>query len=267
MPKKPKPIVLPPIRPSEGFAALYQKRLVAMIDEMAASCLYWTRAAYRQNEPAIMAMDDIPADMLKKTIAELTKRWLRRFDKAADELAEYFALGVSKRTDQQFRAILKRSGLSVDFVMTKAQRDIAKATVQANVSLIKSIPQQYLGKVEGAVMRSVQTGRDVGGLVKELQAAHGVTRKRASLIARDQNNKATSSFNRARQQELGITQARWKHSFAGKEPRPSHLKAGRDGVVYNIAEGWYDPDEGRNIQPGELINCRCTSQSIIPGFI
>ena len=57
------------------------------------------------------------------------------------------------------------------------------------------------------------------------------------------------------------------HSAGGHDPRPSHVKAGKDKVVYSVTEGWWDPDEQKFVWPGTLINCKCTSRSIIPGFI
>ena len=84
--------------------------------------------------------------------------------------------------------------------------------------------------------------------------------RRAELIARDQSNKANAVVNRARQMELGITEAIWMHSHAGKTPRPDHFKA--NGTVYKIAEGC--KISGEYIQPGEEINCRCTSRPVLP---
>jgi len=141
---------------------------------------------------------------------------------------------------------------------------VMKASVEEQVKLISNIPQQYFTQVQGAVMRSVQTGRDLNQLSKDLQKRLKIEKKRAALIARDQNNKMTANFVRVRQQELGIKQAIWVHSLGGKVPRPSHKK--NDGKPYDVEKGWYDPDEGEYIQPGMLINCRCVSRSIIPGF-
>ena len=39
---------------------------------------------------------------------------------------------------------------------------------------------------------------------------------------------------------MGVDEALWLHSHAGKEPRPTHLA--NDGKRYKISEGWYDPD-------------------------
>jgi uncharacterized protein with gpF-like domain len=148
--------------------------------------------------------------------------------------------------------------------MTKAQRDVLRATVHANVSLIKSIPTQYLNQVEGIVMRSVQQGMAIGPLAKELEKNYGVTRRRAALIARDQNIKATSALNRARQTELGITHAYWQHSHAGNEPRPTHVAM--NNKKYSLEKGMWDSHEKKFIQVGQLINCRCTSKSIVAGL-
>lgn len=262
---KPKERLLAPIRPNAGVAALYQKRLDKLVDEMAASINRFVRAAYRANTP-VMAQDELPADAMRKAMDTLVKRWTKRFDQGADSLAEYFALKARGATDAALKAALKKTGLVIDFKMTQAQRDILEATTQANVSLIKSIPDQYLSAVQGSVMRSVQMGGDLSTLTEELIKHYGVTRRRAKNIALSQNRLATSALNKARQTELGLDEAEWRHSSAGKEPRPTHVKAGRDRQRYRIADGWYDPAAKRFIQPGELPGCKCTSRSVIPAL-
>lgn len=206
----------------------------------------------------------VPADVLGLSIKQLADRWLKKFDEASGKLAKYFTNDVSKRTDARMKRILKDGGISVPFKMTQAQEDIAQATIQQNVALIKSIPQQYLTNVEGMVMRSVQVGGDVGKLVADLQKEFGVTKRRAKLIAIDQNNKATSAFQRARQVELGIVEAVWMHSYAGKEPRPTHVAM--NGKRYDVTKGMWDPAVKEFIFPGQLINCRCTSKSVVAGL-
>lgn len=263
---KTKDKTISPVRPNVALQRRFRLRLEKLIAEMHNSVTYWITAQYRETPPE-MAMDASAANELAWEMKKLKKRWFDRFDEDAEKLADFYAKHIQKRTDAMLRSILKKSGFVIKFKMTKAQRDIVDATVHESVSLIKSIPQKYLGDVEGLVMRSVQVGGDMGTLSKKLQHTYGVTKKRAAIISRDQNSKATSALNRARQVELGITEAIWVHSHAGKTPRPSHLKAGREKVRYNTAEGWYDPDVGEKILPGQLINCRCTSRSVIPEFL
>ena len=276
-----------PVRPNAALEDQYRQRLQTMIGEMNASVLYWMRAAYKQHEP-IMAMDGddaksmdcdadfghgvpvfamdrrSPAEFLRDAFKRLSNRWNENFAKAAPRLADWFAVAAAKRSDAQLKNILRQGGFSVKFQMTPAAQDIIDATVQANVALIKSIPAQYLTQVEGYVMRSVQTGRDLGQLTKDLQAQFGVTKKRAAFIARDQNSKATASITKARQLELGLQEGIWMHSRAGKEPRPKHVAA--NGEKFDLRKGMKVGDKGGWVMPGEEINCRCTWRPVIPGF-
>ena len=255
--------VLRPVRPNAGVEVAFRRRLVDEIEAMAASVKYWLEAAYKAHPPK-MAQDAVPANELRDALAKLSRQWLYRFDELSDWLADYFAKDIIERSDAALTRALRQAGFTVKFTMTQGMRDILRATVHENVNLIRSIPQQYLTQVEGIVMRSVQTGRDLSQLSGDLQARLGVTKARAALIARDQNNKATSALTRARQKELGVTYAIWMHSHAGKKPRPTHVRM--DGKRYDISKGLYDSAEGRNVFPGELINCRCVSRPVIEGF-
>lgn len=258
--------LLQPIHPNAGTEAEYQKRLLRLVNEMAKSVVYWLKASYRANEPAVMAADADPADELRKAMSGLSRRWQKRFDDAADDMAKYFAQSVADRTDATFKAALRKAGFTIKFKMTAAQRDILKATVQQNVALIKSIPAQYLTQVEGSVMRAVQVGGDLGKLTAELQEHHGVTRRRAVNIARSQNSMATAALKRNRQLELGLDEEQWRHSGGGHHPRSSHVKAGKDRVVYNVRDGWYDPQAKVRCWPGSLIGCRCVGRPVIKGL-
>jgi SPP1 gp7 family putative phage head morphogenesis protein len=259
----PKLQTLKPIRANLGIETQYRRYLREWIELMHKSIMRFVVAAYRRNEP-ILAQDASPAIEIQKAIRKLIRRWKRNFNEAAPKLAKWFATAAWKRSDKALQKILKDAGFSVKFTMTKAQRDVLHATINQNVSLIRSIPSQYLTQVEGVVMRSVQTGRDLATLTTQLQKQFGVTKKRAAFIALDQNQKATSALTRARQLELGITKAVWQHSHAGKQPRQTHVAM--NGKVFDVVKGMYDSHEKTWVHPGELIRCRCFSRSIIKGF-
>jgi SPP1 gp7 family putative phage head morphogenesis protein len=254
---------LKPVRPNAGAEARYRKRLQDAIREMNRSVQYWLRAKYRANTPKI-AQDDIPARELERAIKKLSRRWQKQFDELAPKLAEYFSRSAEKRSSAVMRKLLKDHGFTVEFRMTAAMRDVMQASIAEQVSLIKSIPEKYFTDVQGSVMRAVQNGRDLPTLTDDLQKNYGVAYRRAAFIARDQVNKANASMTRVRQKELGITEAVWLHSHAGKEPRPTHVAM--DGKKYDVEKGMYDPAVGKFVFPGELPNCRCLSRSVIPGL-
>jgi uncharacterized protein with gpF-like domain len=266
MPAKPK--TLRAVEPNLGFELAYKKQLFTLIEAMHKSLSYWIAAAYRRADPEMvehMAQDAAPR-VLRDAIRRLTRRWMKQFNELGPELARYFAQGVAQRTDEQLQAILKKAGITVDLKLTRAAREVIQATVHENVALIRSIGQEHLNAVEGIVMRSVAQGRDLETVSKALNHQFGVTKRRAALIARHQNNIATANVVRLRQVDAGITHATWVHSGGGRHPRPTHVKAGRDKVIYDVAEGWYDPAIKRRIWPGTEINCRCVAKSIVPGF-
>lgn len=256
---------LRPIHPNVGLKVAYRRKLMMLIDEMIDSYSYWLSASYKKNRPA-MAMDKIASRELERALDDLAKQWGKRFDQASVELAKYFATRVEVRTRKQLMAILKKGGFTVPFRMSKALRDVMTATVAENVALIRSIPQQFHMNVSTLVMQSVVAGRDLAPLTRALQKQFGVTRRRAELIARDQNNKATAQITRARYVDMGIRKAIWLHSGGGKTKRPTHVK--NSGKPFDIDKGWYDPDPKvkRRIQPGELINCRCVCRPVVKGF-
>lgn len=254
---------LRPVRPSLGLEAEYRRRLRAMVARMQRSVMHWVEMAYRAREGDI-AQDASPAAAISAIIRRLTRYWLKKFSDMAPKLADYFSQSVFTRSEAALKQILRDGGISVPFTMTRSMQNVLTATVQSNVSLIRSIPKQHMQQVETLVMQSVQAGRDLATLKKALQKQFGVTDRRAALIARDQNNKATSMLTRARQVDLGITEAVWMHSHAGLEPRPEHVKM--NGKTYDIRKGMWDPKEKKFVLPGELINCRCTSRPVLPGL-
>lgn len=263
MVKKPK--LARAIHANRGIEKKYRDALDKMVAEMLGSIEYWLTAAYRKTPPRVAALvvaaeDASPSQSIKKILDALSKRWIAKFDESAPKIAEAYLQGMFKSSDSAMRQALKDAGWTVEFTMTPAVRDAFNASLAENVGLIRSIPEKYLQQVEGVVMRSYSAGRDLETMVKGLRELYPVTQKRAELIARDQSNKANAVVNRTRQLELGITQAMWMHSHAGKNPRPDHVAA--NGKIYNIAEGC--KISGEYIQPGEEINCRCTSRPVLP---
>jgi hypothetical protein len=239
-----------PVISNRGVAIRYRKAIDREIQAMLDSLEYWLQAAYRK-APPLIAQDASPVQIVKKIFARLAKYWLDRFNTKADEIANYHVGRMFQTSDKSLQQSLKDAGWAVDFKMTKEMKDALNASMAENVGLIKSIPAQLLPQVEGIVMRSYSSGRDLSTMVDDIRALHPVSQRRAALIARDQSNKANAVVNRTRCLELGITEAKWMHSSAGKKPRASHVKA--HGTVFDIARGC--KIDGDYIQPGELINC------------
>lgn len=227
------------------------------------SLVYWLSAQYKAAGLAQDAADGgNPAIAMRASLRTLSRRWQGAFGKFGESMAKRLADKSLVHADSGLMASLKARGLTVKFTLSEPMQTAYQSVIGEQVGLIKSIASEHLSEVEGLVMRSVARGRDLGALTQDLQARFAVTKRRAAFIARDQSNKATSVLTAARQKEIGITQGVWKHSHAGKVPRPSHLKA--DGETFDLSKGMYL--DGEWVMPGEAINCRCGWEPIIPGL-
>lgn len=202
------------------------------------------------------------SDGLQAALRRLFRYWFARLESIAPEIAGNFLSRSMSHTDKAFQAAMREAGFTVRFRHTESTRQALDIALGGNVGLIRSIGQQYLNRVESTVWRSVNSGYDVAQLSKELRKDFGVSERRAAFIARDQTNKAKATIEKARRLELGITEAIWLHSHAGKTPRPSHVAA--DGKRFKVEEGMFL--DGKWVQPGEEINCRCSSRAVIKGW-
>jgi len=257
---------LRPIRANAGLRQRYQKQMLALIDDMTASILYWLQAQYRE-APPVAAMDATPSQEMQKRFADLRKRWMRRFDKAGPKIAKAYLKSQQQATDTAMRSALRDAGFSVKFKMSPTIADAFNASLTDNIGLIKNLADQQLSQVQGAFSRAYSQGKGLDVMMDDLIRIGGVTRRRAANIALDQSNKANAVVERARRLELGIEEAEWRHSGAGKHPRVEHQRA--TGRVYKVREGCPIKNEKGEIEfinPGEKPFCRCISISRIPGL-
>ena len=260
--KKKKPTTLPEIRPNAGIERAYSRALVSIVRQIKIDVdAELVKEFKRQAKQEKMAMDGI-TDWVAHVIDYLISRWERKLDDLAPRLAAKFVNRTVTNYETLMKTHLRRAGFTVRFQITDFQKEALQAATEVNVGLIKSIGSQYLDKVQGQVWKCVTDGYDLATMSKDLRKTYDITKRRAELIARDQGAKAHAVIEKAKRQELGITKAIWLHSHAGKKPRPSHVAA--NGKVFDVSKGMYL--DGEWVQPGELINCRCCSKSIIDGI-
>jgi len=169
---------------------------------------------------------------------------------------------VSIWNNAQWQKIL-RSVLGVDlFFDDPALRLATQSFVSENVSLIKSIRNQSLDRIESRVYAGIRQGDRWEGVAKTIREEYGVTERRARLIGRDQVNKLNGKLTQNRQEQIGVKRYKWRTAIdervrgnpGGLYPKakPSHWH--REGNVYN----WNEPPKGGH--PGIPIQCRCIAE-------
>lgn len=259
---KPKYKKLRAIRPNKGIEMDYRKKLAALIARMQKEAQREILRAY-QGEEAQIAADAVPANVLYRLVRGLRDKYQKLFNKKARSLSLWFVNSVDRYTEvalkgalrhyqsEKFQQELSDLGLLHDFKRTPALTNAVQSFVHENVNLIKSIPEKYFTEVEGMVMRGIRDGKPFNWVNDEMAKRYGITTRRAVMIARDQNHKATEQLNRTRQLGLGVKRGMWQHATGVKEPRHSHEQA--NGKIFDLDKGL--KIDGDYIFPGEKINC------------
>lgn len=224
---------------------------------------------YFEQQEQASAMDASLASKARILMNALTDKFTQLFSDRSRTLAERMVSSVATVSKSNLHSSLKQltGGLSLKTgIVPKGMEDVAKATVAENVSLIESIPEQYLKNVTGAVMRSITSGDGLAELVPTISKYNGQTLRRAKNLALDQTRKAYNSINKQRMQAVGIKQFEWLHSGGGQVPRESHLKI--SGHVFSFENLQAEqaalgvPPDDRGL-PGYPINCKCTMVPVI----
>lgn len=131
------------------------------------------------------------------------------------------------------------------------------AFVVQNVSLIRSIDDEYLHQVEQLVSTSVRSGVRPEDIADELEERYDVSRSRAELIARDQIGKFNGQLTELRQTDLGIEEY-IRRGVGDARERDSHR------LINNVTFAWDDPPLVGH--PGEDFQCRCWAEPSLAKF-
>lgn len=160
------------------------------------------------------------------------------------------------------RAVKATLGIDLmdDYYTGELFRELMEKWVNDNVDLVKTIPQESLGKMRSIVMDGYRNGETTTSIVKKLQRAYSIDRRHAQLLARDQIAKLNSNIAQQQQRDAGVEEYIWSTSGDARV-RPSHERL--NGKRFR----WDDPpvvDEktGRRCHPGEDYECRCVALAV-----
>lgn len=155
-------------------------------------------------------------------------------------------------------------GVDFNFLARSASlEEYLSAAVADNVSLIKSVPEQYFQRIESVVLDNMRAGFAPSKIAKDIQAATGITSRRAKFIARDQVAKLNGDLTKRRNKDAGIEHFRWVTS---KDARvgDDHRRAAERDVGFGPGVYKWDRPPAEGI-PGHSTrpNCRCTAAPVL----
>ena len=221
-----------------------------------------------------IATDDSISSQIRIALNELQKKYGDKFSERSKELVKQLLKKTNRYSNLQVNEALKKmlgdsaKGFAlVGSAISGEKSEIMKAILFENVSLIKSIPDEYFKQITGAVARSIENGEGVKWLSKELMSYGAKSQRRADLIAQDQTRKAFTSINLRNFEEANIRKFKWLHSGGSREPRDYHMRDYPDGLNGGIFDIDNPPvineKTGEKGFPGQLPYCRCVMQAVL----
>lgn len=250
------------LRMSPTLESAYAREWHKLVEEM-----------YKEVVPAVLGEFRETA-VANDAAGSFWDRLLERISKRFDTTAESLATGMLNKVDRNATNMLTRSLKSVSGDVTlemknsKPVQDAIDAHIDYSVKLIKRIPAEFLDGVREDVNKSLQAGKGLSTLEKDMEVRYGQARRHAKNVALDQTRKAYTAINTAKMRQSGIRKFEWVHTGGSQEPRKYHkdspANGGLNGGIFDIDNPpIMDLKTGARGLPGQDYYCRCTMRPIV----
>lgn len=262
-----------PLQPNAGLEASYYKKIMRLLDAMAKETDREVIKLFNGEAAKEFAQDASISSAIRILMSRLNRKYESAFSKSAKRYAEYLVRQNLSNSKRSVGASLKElsGGLTISTdIVSGPLKEVVKAAVIENVDLIKSIKSDYMDKIKGDLLRSINAS-DSGGLKGLQDRIHNTLttrykqqRNKAKNIALDQTRKVYNNINAERMKKVGVKRFVWHHSGGSKNPRRDHQQM--DGEIYSFDDlPIIDARTGERGIPGQAINCRCFMSPVI-GF-
>lgn len=256
-----------------GIIEWYQKELKKLAKQMSDECYKEITGIYKELGYQVeFATDESISSQIRIALNSLYNKFSDKFSKNAKDLVKRLINRTNKYSNMLINNAIKKmvgADNSKNFALigsaiSPQKEEVIKALIFDNVTLIKSISEEYFKQITGAIARSIESGSGLKELRDELLSYGAKSVRRADLIAQDQTRKAFTAINKINFQEAGIKKFKWLHSGGSREPRKYHMEV-LNGQIFDIDEG--APNESGKkpdyIFPAELPYCRCVMQAVL----
>jgi SPP1 gp7 family putative phage head morphogenesis protein len=204
-------------------------------------------------------------DPMSMSGLETMQRALEQYANILRPWALRTAAQTAQKLDGQDRAMWMRQSVKIGVRMREiVENDPAGAAlrdfIERQVHYISSLPIEEGRRVQKLAIEAKLGGKRPDEIAEELANSGQVTQSRATLIARTEIARAGSVLTETRATALGATHYVWRTS-KDKAVRKSHREM--EGKVCEIGKPPTLSD-GTTTAPGQIYNCRCTAQIILP---
>lgn len=174
---------------------------------------------------------------------------------------------LAENLDAQDRSMWMRQSVKIgtrlrEIIETDQAGAQMREFVERQVHYITSLPIEEGRRVQKLATEARIVGRRPDEIAQELSSSGEVAASRATLIARTEIARAGAVLTETRALAIGATHYVWRTS-KDRAVRKSHREM--EGTVCEIGNPPTLSD-GTTTAPGQIFNCRCTAQIILPAL-
>ena len=202
---------------------------------------------------------------LMPTLLDLLNRYANIIRPWASNAAAEMIADVYRRDELAwFRSSEIIGRLLADEVRNAPTGELARQLHYDQVELITSLPIEAGERVQKLTTELMTGGRRYDEAIPMIMNSGNVTIARATLIARTETAKASSTLMEARATHIGSPGYIW-HSVRDFRVRKRHREL--EGTYHEWTNPPVAEENGERHHPGMFPNCRCYAEPIIPDVI
>jgi SPP1 gp7 family putative phage head morphogenesis protein len=171
---------------------------------------------------------------------------------------------VFNRDAKQWHELSKQMGISLRTEIAMAPTgEKMRELLAEQVSLITSLPLDAAIRVQQIALGNIYEGARPATMHDLIMQSGQVSKSRATLIARTETARVSSLLTQARAQNIGSEGYIWR-TVGDADVRPRHRKL--EGKFIKWSEPPVAGENGELAHAGQIYNCRCFAEPIIPGM-
>ena len=172
--------------------------------------------------------------------------------------ALYLRVNTANQKDI-YKAIQGDLGINVlDIIKTDVLNGFVNANSLKTMLQIQATRDKAIEDMSANLLRLMVSGQSLDTLYEEVENVTGKNKTKSTLVARQELTVFNSQLNKKRALNLGFSQRKWNAVGGTSEnDRTRKCHTARHGKFYPVDGKLYSSCDGKSLEVGEEINCRC----------
>lgn len=190
---------------------------------------------------------------IKMLLKQFSNKRIEKYIKAL-----YARVNTANQKDI-YKAIQSDIGINIlDIIKTDGLNGFVNANSLKTLLQIQATRDKAIEDMSTNLLRLMVSGQSLDTLYNEVENVTGKNKTKSTLVARQELTVFNSQLNKKRALNLGFSQRKW-NAVGGTSgsARTRKCHTARDGKFYPVDGKLYSSCDGKSLEVGEEINCRC----------